>query len=226
MPKKRSRSRRAAVPIRLSMAPPLPITMPFCESRSTKMLARMYSALRSLALGQLLDPHRAGIGHLLMGEPEDLLADGLGHPEGLRLVGERFAREVRRALRQGRDDQLEQPVAVRPRAPPRSGRSRRRGRGPGRRRSAAAASSFGDTRSTLLRQQNTGARQLLSALRIDSSRRPGSSVASATKQTRSTSSQRALRGPRHELAEPARGVVQAGRVHEDDLGARAGAGCR
>src|SRR5262245_15565258 len=38
------------------------------------------------ALGQLLDADRAGVGDLLMGEPEDLLPDRLGDEEGLRLV--------------------------------------------------------------------------------------------------------------------------------------------
>src|SRR5215813_12985231 len=42
MPKKRSRSSRAAVPICLRVAPLLPMRMPFCESCSTKMRARMY----------------------------------------------------------------------------------------------------------------------------------------------------------------------------------------
>ena len=41
IPKNASSSRRAALPIRLSMAPPLPITMPFCDSCSTKIVARM-----------------------------------------------------------------------------------------------------------------------------------------------------------------------------------------
>src|SRR5881397_2941642 len=40
-PKKRSRSSRAAVPIRLRVAPPLPMRMPFWESCSTKIRARM-----------------------------------------------------------------------------------------------------------------------------------------------------------------------------------------
>src|SRR5262249_47366196 len=54
--------------------------------------------LRALAFGQLLHPHRAGVGHLLMGEAEDLLADGLGDPEGLWLVRERLPREAGRPL--------------------------------------------------------------------------------------------------------------------------------
>src|SRR5438552_17321800 len=43
MPKKRSSSRRASLPMRLSMAPPLPMRMPFCESCSTNTVARMSS---------------------------------------------------------------------------------------------------------------------------------------------------------------------------------------
>src|SRR5574341_270620 len=41
MPKNASRSRRAAVPMRLSIVPRLPIRIPFCDSCSTKIVARM-----------------------------------------------------------------------------------------------------------------------------------------------------------------------------------------
>src|SRR2546426_2206146 len=42
MPKNDSRSRRASLPIRFSIAPPLPMRIPFCDSCSTKTVARMY----------------------------------------------------------------------------------------------------------------------------------------------------------------------------------------
>src|SRR5574341_495827 len=41
MPKNASRSRRAAVPMRLSIVPRLPIRIPFCDSCWTKIVARM-----------------------------------------------------------------------------------------------------------------------------------------------------------------------------------------
>ena len=89
-PKKRSRSSRAAVPIRLSVAPPLPMRMPFCGVVLHEDARADVEALRPLPFRELLDPHRAGVGHFLVGETKDLLADGLGDPEGLRLIGQRL----------------------------------------------------------------------------------------------------------------------------------------
>src|SRR5713226_6914754 len=72
-------------------------------------------ALRPLPLAQLLHADGARVRNLLVGEAEDLLADGLGDPEGLGLIRQRLPREIGGADGQRRHEEIEQTVAVLPR---------------------------------------------------------------------------------------------------------------
>ena len=106
-PSSASSSWRAAVPASLSTAPPLPITMPFCESRSTRMRHRQRGASRRPAGGRrasvvVVDLHRDRdrVRQLVAGDREQLLAHQLGGEERLGLVGDDAVGVVVRALGQ------------------------------------------------------------------------------------------------------------------------------
>ena len=87
-PSRASSSRRASVPACLSTAPPRPITMPFCDSRSTRTTTRSASSgpLRRLPLLDLLGRDRDRVRQLVAGDREQLLADELGGEERLGLI--------------------------------------------------------------------------------------------------------------------------------------------
>src|SRR5712692_7811420 len=68
-----------------------------------------------LPLAELLHADGAGIGNFLVGEAEDLLPDGLGNPERLRLIRQRLPREIGGPRGQRRHEEIEQTVAVLPR---------------------------------------------------------------------------------------------------------------
>ena len=104
--------RAPAVPASLSTAPPLPITIPFCDSRSTRIRARKRrirrrssgssaSASRVLVVVglDLLGDHGDRVRQLVAGDREQLLAQQLGDEERLGLVGDHAVRVVARALR-------------------------------------------------------------------------------------------------------------------------------
>ena len=99
VPSSASSSRRAALTAALRAAPPRPMTMPFCDSRSTRMSTRSRRtpgspAGRSGSGLELLDGDGDGVRQLVAGHAQQLLADQLGGEEGLGLVGDHAARVV------------------------------------------------------------------------------------------------------------------------------------
>ena len=92
IPKNASSSRRAAVPIRLSMRPALADEDPLLRVLLDEDGGPDVQACRAPPFRQLLDPDRHRVGHLLVREVKDLLADHLGHVERLGLVAGRVRR--------------------------------------------------------------------------------------------------------------------------------------
>ena len=84
-PSSASSERRAAVPISPTLAPPLPIRIPFCDSVSAQISARTVTRPSSRAL-DLLDLDLDRVRDLLAGPVEHLLADQLGQEQLARLV--------------------------------------------------------------------------------------------------------------------------------------------
>ena len=85
-------------------APPLPMTMPFWLSRSTRIVASMRTSRASSLKDSITTPVR--VGDLLAGHAQDLLAHHLGHEEALGLVGQEVVGVERLALRQVREQPL------------------------------------------------------------------------------------------------------------------------
>ncbi len=94
-----SSSARASSPAVRSIEPPAPITMPFCESRSTTTSASMTTRLSERLLDAPGD-HDQGVGQFLSEPVEELLPDDLRHQDVLRLIGRHLPREEQRALRE------------------------------------------------------------------------------------------------------------------------------
>ena len=168
---------RTAVPTSLSTEPPLPITIPFCDSRSTRISQRMRGPL------PLGDPGRDRVRQLVAGDGEQLLAHELGDPERLGHVG----------------DHVVGVVAAGPRAGGRRGARRARRR---RRRSCADTGKYSLSSSSrglrscvehlvrLARCRPCSRRRPRRAARraaTNRSPRPSGSVASITRHTTSTS---------------------------------------
>ena len=202
------------------MAPPLPMTMPFCDSCSTKIRRPNVEALRRCPLGQLLDAHRARVRDLLVGEVEDLLADHLGHAERLRLVAEGVGGKVRGVLGQACEQQLEEPVAIGAVA----GRDRHDlgegvARAPALDRAAAGAPWAPPSRSCS--GSSTRARSTPRSRSRADAVEPLGPLGGVHDQADDVHVlQRPLGRLLHELAELAAAGVQPRRVHEDDLGVR------
>ena len=84
-PSSASSERRAAVPISSTLAPPLPIRIPFCDSVSAQTSARTVTRPSS-RVGHLGDLDLDRVGDLVAGPVQHLLADQLGQHRLARLV--------------------------------------------------------------------------------------------------------------------------------------------
>ena len=108
MPSSGSICMRAAVPMAFNVSPPWPITMPFCESRSTTSEAWM---LRQVALAlDLVDHHGDRVRHLLARHAQRLLANQLRQRDLERLVGVLVHGIQRRPFGHARHEQVAQHV--------------------------------------------------------------------------------------------------------------------
>ena len=99
MPRSGSICSRALVPIVFRVWPPLPIRIPFCESRSTTIEACTFVRLPSRSISSITTAIECG--HFLAGDREGLLADELGEPDLEGLVGDLAVGEQRQALPAG-----------------------------------------------------------------------------------------------------------------------------
>ena len=207
---------RAAVPIALTIRPPAPIRIPFCDSVSTQTRARTTSR-PSLALLDLVDLDLDRVRHLLARAPQHLLAHELGEPHLARLVARVLAADRGTGPRAASDTSCstQRPDA---RAGARADREdlaadAELGRGGQRLARCAGWSS----RSTLLTAVTTGTPALLSASAMKRSPGPTSCSPFSTNSAASASRQLALDAALHALGERVARALHAGQVDEHEL---------
>ena len=200
------------------MAPPLPMTMPFWDSCSTKMVARECTgtpdASRSVS-SSTRTAHR--VRHLLVGEVEDLLADHLGHPERLRLIAGGVGRgSTRGCSGSAATIRIEEPVAVGAVARRRWARSPRSVGGAGQRSISGSKPPWAAPGRSCSARTRRGRRTRAAAR----ARSVGPDALGGVHDQADDIHvlHRALRRLQHELTELAAARVQPRRVHEDDLG--------
>src|SRR5690242_6480413 len=187
IPKNLSRSVRALDPMRLSIVAPLPITIPRCDSRSTKITARMYrhSGRRRSVSSSTRTAQAYGTSWWVSRKIFSRIASATQKVSGwsVRVSGGKWAGLSGNAATISSSSASQcSPRSAEIGTISANGCATRYAAIRGRRRL------LGLTRSVLLRQQKTGAREVFSRSSASRSSRAGSSVASATKQTRSTSS--------------------------------------
>ena len=142
-PRSRSRFSRARVPIFFSIAPPLPMTMAFCDSRSTTTSAEMRTspAVAPVGLVELLHLDRRRVRDLLARLEHHLLAHVLRRELPLGLVGQHVGgKSGASASGTWRGERLEEDVHVLAGERRRTERSPPRRAARGRPRSPAGAS--------------------------------------------------------------------------------------
>ena len=220
MPSSASSSRRAAVPAALSTAPPLPMTMPFCESRSTRMTTRS-ARTGPDAVSPLLDlfgRHRDRMRQLVARDRQQLLAHELGGEERLGLIAHDAVGVIVRARSGSRASSS--PTSASTPSPVRADKRhvcREVAELAGRRGELVDAIVLVAAASILLTTSTAGV--LTSAMRAATNRSPGPIVGVRLDQEadRVDLGQRRERPLVRAFAEQRARLVHAGRVEEDDL---------